>query len=156
MLPRLVPPRASRAVLPRSKQIRLVAQVLPTVGLAEAHDAGGVEAPGLCGAPGGDAEAEGHVVHVVDDDALVLGAVLGPAADVGLDDVAAVEEGHLAVGLDPDLVAGVLGEDGEGGDVQAELARLCELACLVGVLETCGWGILRPRLKRMAVALVWE
>lgn len=47
---------------------------------------------------------------------------------MGLDDVAAVEEGHGAVLLDPDLVAGVLGDDGEGGDVQTELARLGELA----------------------------
>ena len=59
----------------------------------------------------------------------MLRAVLGPTADVGLDDVAAVEEGHLAVGLNPDLVARVLREDGEGRDVEAELARLGELAC---------------------------
>lgn len=58
----------------------------------------------------------------------MLGAVLGPAAHVGLDDVAAVQEGHLAVGLDPDLVARVLGQDRQRGDVQPELARLGELA----------------------------
>lgn len=58
----------------------------------------------------------------------MLGAVVGPAADVGLDDVAAVQEGHFAVGLHPDLVPGVLGEDGQRGDVQAEFARLGELA----------------------------
>lgn len=58
----------------------------------------------------------------------MLGAVLGPAADVGLDDVAAVQEGHLAVGLDPDLVARVLGQDRQRRDVQPELARLGELA----------------------------
>ena len=59
----------------------------------------------------------------------MLRAVLGPAPDVGLDDVAAVKEGHLAVGLDPNLVAGVLGEDWEGGDVEAEFEGLGELAC---------------------------
>jgi hypothetical protein len=58
----------------------------------------------------------------------VLWAIFTPAADVRLEDVAAVQEGHLAVGLDPDLVAGVGRNDGQGGDVQAELARLGELA----------------------------
>jgi hypothetical protein len=46
-----------------------------------------------------------------------------------LDDVAAVEKRHSSILLDPDLVAGVLGDNGEGCDVQAELARLGELAC---------------------------
>ena len=59
----------------------------------------------------------------------MLGAVLGVAANVGLDDVGAVEEGHDAVGADPDLVPGVGGDDGEGGDVELELFRLGELAC---------------------------
>ena len=116
------------STLTRRKQIVLVAQKLAAVGLAKDDDARGVEAAGLGGAAGGDAEAERRVVHVVDDDALVLGAVVGPPADVGLDDVAAVEEGHLAVALDPYLPAGVLAEDGEGGDVQAKLARLGKLA----------------------------
>lgn len=59
----------------------------------------------------------------------MLGAVLRPATNVRLYDVAAVEERHGSILLDPDLVAGVLGDDGEGCDVQAELARLGELAC---------------------------
>lgn len=59
----------------------------------------------------------------------MLWAVLGPASDVCLNDVASVEKRHLAVGLDPDLVAGVLGEDWESSDVKAELEGLGELAC---------------------------
>lgn len=59
----------------------------------------------------------------------MLRAVLRPTSNVRLDDVAAVQEGHLAVGLDPDLVTGMLGEDWEGGDVQAEFEGLGELAC---------------------------
>lgn len=47
---------------------------------------------------------------------------------MGLDDVSSVQEGHLAVGADPDLPSGVLGEDFKGGDVQAELAGLGKLA----------------------------
>lgn len=45
------------------------------------------------------------------------------------EDVAAVQEGHFAVGLDPQLVARVGGEDGEGGDVEAEFEGFGELAC---------------------------
>ena len=75
------------------------------------------------------AERHDILVHRVNNDTLVLRAVLGPTANVGLDDVAAVEERHGSVLLDPDLVARVLREDGEGGDVQAELARLGEFAC---------------------------
>lgn len=30
--------------------------------------------------------------------------------------------------LDPDLVTGALGKNGEGGDVEAEFTRLCELS----------------------------
>ena len=45
-----------------------------------------------------------------------------------LDDVAAVEERHLAVGFDPHLVAGVLCQDGEGGDVEAEFEGFGELS----------------------------
>ena len=58
----------------------------------------------------------------------MLGAVIGPATNVGFHDVAAVEEGHLAVGLDPDLVAGVFGEDGEGCYVESEFSGFGELA----------------------------
>ena len=45
-----------------------------------------------------------------------------------LDDVSAVEERHSSIFLDPDLIARVLGDDGQGGDVEAEFARLGELA----------------------------
>ena len=46
-----------------------------------------------------------------------------------LDDVAAVQEGHLAVRLDPHLVARVLRQDRERRDVQPELEGLGEFAC---------------------------
>lgn len=58
----------------------------------------------------------------------MLRAVIAPPTHVGFDNVAAVQKGHLAVGFDPDLVAGVFGEDGEGGDVEAEFACFGELA----------------------------
>ena len=58
----------------------------------------------------------------------MLRAVLGPTSNVCLDDVAAVEERHLAVGFDPHLVAGVLCQDWEGGDVEAEFEGFGELS----------------------------
>lgn len=45
-----------------------------------------------------------------------------------LDDVVAIEEGHFASSLDPDLVLGVLGHDIETGDAESELAGFGELS----------------------------
>lgn len=89
---------------------------------------------------GGVATYQGSVVHAVNHHALVLRAVLTPATNMCLENIAAVEERHLAVGLDPDLVAGV-GRDGvEGGDVQAEFAGLGELANAGAEGEEVGAG----------------
>ena len=38
----------------------------------------------------GDGTDQGRIVHSQHDDALVLGAIFAPSADVGFDDVAAV------------------------------------------------------------------
>lgn len=126
-----------------SKQIILIPQILPAIRLPEAHHARGIQPPRLGRAAGRHTEAEWDVVHAKHDDARVLGAVLGPAADVGFDDcafsldiailqggdeggvrtVGSVEEGLRAVFFDPHLVAGVFGEDGdcEGGGVSLEI-----------------------------------
>ena len=71
---------------------------------------------------------QGDIGHVVDDHARVLLDVFGHAADVGLEHVVAVQEGHLAVRLDPDLVQRVLRHVVERGHVEPELAGLGELA----------------------------
>lgn len=68
------------------------------------------------------------LVHRVYDDTLVLRAVLAPASDVSLDNVTTVQEGHLSVGLDPDLCAGMRSDDVQGSDVKAEFASLGQLA----------------------------
>lgn len=112
----------------RREQRALVPQVLAAVGLPEAHNSRRLHTPRLDSAARRHTKTNGNIVHGHDDDALVLGAVLGVAADVRLQDVAAVQERHDTVGTDPDLVAGVFCDDGEGGDVEAELARLCEFA----------------------------
>lgn len=79
----------------RSEKIIFVAQVLSVIRLSEAHDTSRIQPPRLGSAASGDAKAERHVVHAIDDDTLVLRAILGEAADMGLDDVAAVEEGLI-------------------------------------------------------------
>lgn len=117
------------------KQGIFVTQVLAAVGLSEANNAGGVESSALCSAASADAKAQRDIVHGVDNQALVLGAVLGEAADVRLDNVSAVEEGHDAVGADPELVSRVLGEDGKGRDVDSEFASLGELAYSQRILD---------------------
>lgn len=58
----------------------------------------------------------------------MLGAILAPPAHVGLDHVTPVQERHLAVGLDPHLVARVRGNHIQRRHVQPEFARLGELA----------------------------
>lgn len=117
-----------------SKEGVLITEVLAAVRLTEANDTRGIKAACLGCATSCDTEAKGDISHAVDDDTGVLGAVLGPTANVGLDDcfqmlvsfheagrienqemerytVRAVEEGLGTVVLDPDLMTGVLRED---------------------------------------------
>lgn len=47
---------------------------------------------------------------------------------MSLDDITTVEERHLAIGLDPDLIPRVLRENRQSGDVNAKLASLGEFA----------------------------
>lgn len=58
----------------------------------------------------------------------MLGALLTPSSNVCLDNVATVQERHLSVLLDPDLVSGVGCDDIEGSNVQSELSSLGEFA----------------------------
>lgn len=119
--------------LARLEQGIFVTQVFAAISLSEAHDTGRVKSPALRGAASADTEAQRDIVHGIDNQALVLGAVFRVSANVCLDNVSTVEEGHDSVGADPELVSCVLGEDGEGSNVNAELARLGELACKVEV-----------------------
>jgi len=96
--------------------------------LPKGSDGGGVEFSGILGGTGGDSKTQGRVVHIVDYDALMFGAIVAPAANVGLDDIASVQKGHFPVWFDPDLVSRVRGYDVKSSDVDAELARLGEFA----------------------------
>lgn len=64
----------------------LITEVLAAIRLTEADDTRGIETASLGCAAGCDTEAERDIGHAIDDDSGVLGAVLGPTADVGLDD----------------------------------------------------------------------
>lgn len=114
--------------LRRSKQVVLIAQILSAICLPETCDTRRVQPPSFSGTSRRDAKTQRRIVHVVHHHALVLGTVVGPSANVGFDNVTAVQEGHLAVGSDPDLPSGVLGEDFESGDVKAEFTGLGEFS----------------------------
>lgn len=114
--------------LARREQVVFVTEVLSAVRLSEAGNTRGIESSGLGGAACCNTKSKRRVVHAVHDYTLVLRAVLRPASNVRLDNVAAVKEGHSTVLLDPDLVSGVLSNDGQRSDVKAKLARPGELA----------------------------
>lgn len=69
-----------------------------------------------------------RIVHTQHNNTLMFRAILTPPSDMRLEHIAAVQEGHLAVLLDPDLVSCVRGDYTQRGDVQAEFARLGEFA----------------------------
>lgn len=59
---------------------------------------------------------------------LMFRTILRPSPHMRLHDMSTIQERHFAVRFNPDFVAYVFGEDGEGGDVQPEFSCLCELA----------------------------
>lgn len=69
-----------------------------------------------------------HIIHVINHHALMLRAILAPPAHMGLDHITSIQKGHLAVGLDPHLVARVRGDHVQRRYVKTEFARLRELA----------------------------
>jgi len=59
----------------------------------------------------------------------MLSAVLGPPSNVCLQNMTAIEERHLSVGLDPDLVRSMLRENWQSSNMQTEFGGLGEFAC---------------------------
>jgi hypothetical protein len=70
--------RRSKSYCPltRRKQVVFVTQVLSTVSLSETSDTGRIQSSGLSSAAGSDTKSERCVVHAVDNNSLVFGAVL--------------------------------------------------------------------------------
>jgi hypothetical protein len=66
------------------------------------------------------------VVHAQHNDTLMLRAILTPPPDMRLEHIAAVQEWHLAVLLDPHLVSCVRGDYTQRSNMQAEFACLGE------------------------------
>lgn len=79
-------------------------------------------------ASGGDSESKREVIEIVDAYRGILWDVFGHSGNMGLDDMIAIQEGHFASSLDPDFMFGVLGNEIETGDAEAELAGFSELA----------------------------
>ena len=110
------------------EQSVLLSQVLADISLSESNHTSGVQTSDLERRLCGDTESQRRIAHGVDNDSSMLGNVVTHLSNVGLENVVTVKEGHLSVGLDPDLVSSVCGKKRQSGDVKSELAGLGELA----------------------------
>lgn len=110
------------------KESVLLSQVLANISLSVSHNTSGVQSSHLQRRLCADAESKRRIVHGEDNNTGVLGDVVTHSADVGLENMVSVKEGHLTVGLDPDLVSSMCGKQGKRGDVKSELSSLGELA----------------------------
>lgn len=111
------------------KQCILVTQILAAVRLSETDYPCRIQPSSLRGTPSRDSKPEGNVILRANNYTGVLDGVVGELGDVGLGNVRAVEEWHNTVGTNPDLVASVFGDDGEGGYVQTKFASFGEFSC---------------------------
>lgn len=118
--------------LSSSKQAVLISQILSAIRLSEACNASWVQSSRFLGAPCRNPKAQWRIVHAIDNNTLVFWAVFRPTSNMCLHNITTVQERHFAIRLDPDLVARVLGDDWEGGNMETKFACLGELA-FVGV-----------------------
>jgi hypothetical protein len=63
-----------------------LSQVLASIGLAEDHNTGRLELLSLSSRARSHTETEGLIVHAVNNDTAVLGAILAPASGMSLQD----------------------------------------------------------------------
>lgn len=106
----------------------LLSQVLPNICLPERDDTGRIQLPRLGRTPRAHTKSERGVVHAQYYDTLVLWAIFTPSSHMCLQHVATVQKRHLAIGFNPDLIARMWRNDGQGGYVESEFARLCEFS----------------------------
>lgn len=105
-----------------------VTEVFADIGLVEDDDGGWIDFARVDSAACGDAESEWVVGHAENDDACMFRCVVGDTAKMGFDNVVAVQERQLAIGLDPHLVFRILRQVVKRSDMQTKLARLAKLA----------------------------
>ena len=91
----------------------------------KSDDVHGIGVSALLRGFGRHAEAQRHVGHVVNHDALVLRGVLRDPPQAALQHVVSVEELLFGAGFQPDLEFGVRSEEVGGGDVEAKFPRFC-------------------------------
>ena len=125
-----------RMTLTRKERI-FFSEILARICLSEDHYISRAYPPRLSSAPCGNAKTQGHIVHAIHNDALMLRTILTPSPNVRLDNIASVQERHLTVCLDPHLVSRVRRNNIQRCDVQPELASLCELAKAGAQREKC-------------------
>ena len=94
-----------------------VSDIFPDVRLMKSHHGHGICMPALGRRSRSDAEAQGQVVHGVDNHTLVFIRVLSYSAQTGFHDVVTVEVLLLGRALQPDLVLGVGGHVIQSRDV---------------------------------------
>ena len=99
------------------KQGILLPQILTHIRLSKRHHPGGIQLPRLRRTPRTNPKPQRRIIHTQHHHSLMLGTVLAPPSHMRFQHVAAVQEWHLAVGLDPYFVARVRGDDGQGCDV---------------------------------------
>ena len=92
-----------RALSQRLEQRVLLSKVDTDVGLVEDDDARRVQLARVNRGACSDTKAQRDVAHAQDDDACMLRRVVCDATKMCLDDVVAVQERQLAIGLDPYL-----------------------------------------------------
>jgi hypothetical protein len=71
---------------------------------------------------------ECDIIQAEHDHPLMLGGIFCYSTKVCLEDVVAIQEGHFAVGLDPDLVFRILGDLVESSNVELEFAAFAEFS----------------------------
>ena len=104
------------------------AKVFTNISLVQNHIPGRFQFSAGIGSLRRHAKTKRNIRHIVHDDPGILWRRFCYPRHARFQDVVAIQEGHFRVGLQPDLVLGVLREVVQSCDVQAELATLGELA----------------------------
>lgn len=126
----LFPLDSTRPLSPSSllKERILLPEILANISLMEGHNGRRLELSSLGSGSSRHPKSQWDFRHGIHDDPLVLRGVLGNTAEMSLEDMVAIQVGHLTIWLDPHLVLRVRANGVESRNVQAELSRLCKLA----------------------------
>ncbi len=108
------------------RQLILHPQILPHIPLMQHHICPRIQILTDLGRLRRDTKPERNVSHGKHNHTCILRDPLRHSPQARFDNIVAVEEAHLTLGLDPDFVGGVLGEVVEEGDADVEFLGLRE------------------------------